>query len=478
MPPPVARKRSSTGGILPGQRTRSGQMILTEEDWAVTLEHIIERDYFPELPRLQNKADWLEAVRTGDPRTLAQAQENIMRRRAGLRTPLLDRDQASGKTSTRPDPTPGRWSGAHNNNHQGWRTDSTPDRRTMAVDEEPLGPALQVPALSLDEFCAQYTSEDNASFEDILARYNERQRQRKAWAYKQGNHKLLMPVPQHHQHHHHHHPSGEPKTERIDDGYGSGGQPLWQVTTLARVEPPKSRLYYDNSQQAELALTDAELQHQVGHLGAPRQVVIKNTRFTSGTDFHSRGSSSGATSQSTSGRTSLASTPRHGHSRGRDSPYDLLGRNQPPSINRRRGDYSLLSTPLVKPGVHDQGPLMTWGTLGSTPLRLDSEGRPEGGGEADDLDLTMEDGGAGGGGEYGFTMKDLSVREELAERLTHKARAKREQREQRERVNGRRGGKAGAAQTPRREGGEGGGGQLSAAGRQLLRRLSTPLRKK
>lgn len=48
--------------------------MLQEEVWAEGVEKIIERDFFPDLQKLRNKKDWLEAVASGAP-GLALASE-------------------------------------------------------------------------------------------------------------------------------------------------------------------------------------------------------------------------------------------------------------------------------------------------------------------------------------------------------------------------------------------------------------------
>ena len=50
MLPPPAR---------PAKRKRP-QTILEEDDWTEKLEAIIQRDYFPDLPKLESELEWLE----------------------------------------------------------------------------------------------------------------------------------------------------------------------------------------------------------------------------------------------------------------------------------------------------------------------------------------------------------------------------------------------------------------------------------
>ena len=48
----------------PPRPSQSGSMrapvILDEDDWTEALELIIERDYFPDIPKMQNKLEWLQ----------------------------------------------------------------------------------------------------------------------------------------------------------------------------------------------------------------------------------------------------------------------------------------------------------------------------------------------------------------------------------------------------------------------------------
>ena len=43
------------------------QKVLDEDEWTECLETIIQRDYFPNVPRLQNKLEWLEVRDTFPP---------------------------------------------------------------------------------------------------------------------------------------------------------------------------------------------------------------------------------------------------------------------------------------------------------------------------------------------------------------------------------------------------------------------------
>ena len=57
MPPPAARPAA-------GLKRKREVTTLDEDEWTSRIEAIIQRDYYPDLPKLQNKLEWLQASRT------------------------------------------------------------------------------------------------------------------------------------------------------------------------------------------------------------------------------------------------------------------------------------------------------------------------------------------------------------------------------------------------------------------------------
>jgi len=60
MQPPPPRLEGP-GGIAPTSKKR----VLTEDEYTEVVEAIIERDFFPALPKLRNKLEWELALKTG-----------------------------------------------------------------------------------------------------------------------------------------------------------------------------------------------------------------------------------------------------------------------------------------------------------------------------------------------------------------------------------------------------------------------------
>ncbi|KAC9462862.1 hypothetical protein E3N88_45787 [Mikania micrantha] len=48
-------------------RKRNPSTVLDEDTYVAAIEKIIQRDFFPDVPKLRDRLDWLEATRTGDP---------------------------------------------------------------------------------------------------------------------------------------------------------------------------------------------------------------------------------------------------------------------------------------------------------------------------------------------------------------------------------------------------------------------------
>jgi len=73
MPPPPPRFRRQ----LEKKKTK---IVLEEEEFAARLEHIIERDYFPNVPQMKDELRLLRAEREGNEKEILMAKRNIQKR--------------------------------------------------------------------------------------------------------------------------------------------------------------------------------------------------------------------------------------------------------------------------------------------------------------------------------------------------------------------------------------------------------------
>lgn len=261
----AAQSPQNTGLMLPppSQPPRGSSVtVLDEDEWTEKIESIIRRDFFPDLPKLENKLEWLQAVRTGDPENMRQAQMNIAQRRAGLKTPLgatpahLVTPGASMLWAPIRQGTPAMTPGA-----------ATPGQTPGAYQPvmQQAGPGQEqvnsTPSMSLDKFFKHHNSEDNASFSVIREGEAKRRRAQKPWLFTDKNQKQL-----------------EAPSSEVTDPHTLPA-PFDDRPNLLISWPHtnKNALYYDSSQQAPLALTKEELAEQVQ--GPPRQISHSNTRM-------------------------------------------------------------------------------------------------------------------------------------------------------------------------------------------------------
>ena len=207
-PPPVdmerrKRREEEATSQVREKKKKKGKVVLDEDVWVSQLEHIVERDFFPEIPKLQSKLEWLRAINSGREELIRQAQHNTARRRSGRRTPLnYNMNSCSGAEKDGGEGTKKEWNTplrevAEEESSSFSRSEwdeavlsrdrdrerfgsvaSTPDTDfAEARTEGELEKGL--PRLSLDQFCRKFNSEDNKSFEDLLERANQRIRQKR-----------------------------------------------------------------------------------------------------------------------------------------------------------------------------------------------------------------------------------------------------------------------------------------------------------
>lgn len=222
-------------------------------------------------------------------------------------------------------------------------TPATAARGAPETPAQPLEDLPSAPPVSLDRFLATHTSEDNASFAEVLESENARRREKyKALAAPPGIGRRDAEA-------------GDSAALRLTDGFGSTGQPSDRLVTW-RYEP-RNQLMYPGAQRPAAAPSPSE--RAALSRGPPRAISARSTRFRAaeqGTLLESGSTTPGGAS-SVDGAASGAGTPRF---RGVDGV-----------------DYSVLATPTFDPG--ETTPLMTWGELGATPVRIEAEDLPGGG---------------------------------------------------------------------------------------------------
>ena len=187
----------------------------------------------------------------------------------------------------------------------------------------------------LDEFCNRFTSEDNASFHEIVQRESAiRKSKASALIESQVNENL----------------KALPGAARATDGYGSTGQPDGELQHW-NFNPTNALMYYPAEKGPSVPEKPVS--------GPKKQVVHANTRFRP--------------LDSTSD--SIASTPTTATGNSTPAFSDIGTPVRPNSVPRPQNDpeggqWDVVRTPVIEPGTDGESPFMTWGNIDSTPLRI------------------------------------------------------------------------------------------------------------
>lgn len=314
---------------------------------AEAIEAIVERDFFPHLPKLRNQKEWLQAVQSGDPAQIKRAQLNIARRRAGLKTPLPHEGvpltgaftPGTGLLRT-PAMTPAPGAAGP------FMPTATPSRvpaaEAAALEQQGVDPVsaqqqvgAKAPAVGLDQFLSAYDGEDNTSFKELHQKSLELKRAKMQHHLSDKNKPLLLEAGVH-----------------ATDGYGTSGQTPSSLVMTKHV--PKNLLYYDTSQQKSLALTAAE---QATIVQGP-QKVIDHTATRSLHEQPAAAAAGISGSRASQGTAAVSEQPQQ--------QVNTAAVAVAPGTQ----GYGYMKTPQIVPGV-DASPIMTWGDVASTPLRID-----------------------------------------------------------------------------------------------------------
>ncbi|KAF8576558.1 hypothetical protein K439DRAFT_1640455 [Ramaria rubella] len=143
------------------------QQVLEEDEYTAALSEIIARDFFPSLVHLDATNSYLDALQSED----TQLINASVRRLQDLATPQALASQRAIHPSQTPGCTP-----------YGIGPSDTPVHTPRA--QNGLHGGCYDSSLSLDSFQAKYTSEDNASFTEILDEENRTRKEKWGWAWE------------------------------------------------------------------------------------------------------------------------------------------------------------------------------------------------------------------------------------------------------------------------------------------------------
>ena len=345
MPPPPPRRRQK-------QPQKKKKIVLEEDEFAARLEHIIERDYFPNVPQMKDELRLLRAEREGNEKEILMAKRNIQKRmreeeeaRSGTSNGLTpsfyygstsERGGKGGRNTPTTSDTSGiGFSFSSRRRRRGGKEEEEEEEEYDEEEEERTTTTTKLldSNKTLTQFLASHTSEDNKSFEDILEKINKKRREKNAKLFDAKKIHSAMNV------------------QRLS--HGSEGART-KSGALALAEPGQNALFF--RPDSALALSKNELAN-LGATTAPKETFARNTRFNSSNNSH------------------VIEVNEV------DEEELALFREQREKEMNPNVNYSRITTPSFTPGRDNFTPIMTWGVLDATPVRISSSTGGGGGGE-------------------------------------------------------------------------------------------------
>ncbi|KAM6155711.1 LOW QUALITY PROTEIN: splicing factor ESS-2 homolog [Rhynchocyon petersi] len=282
------------------------------------LQTVIQRDFFPDVEKLQAQKEYLEAEENGDLERMRQIAIKFV--------------SALGKVSREPPPpyvTPATFETPEVHIGPAILGNKPQPRDRGPEDEETGEEEEKEPLPSLDVFLSRYTSEDNAYFQEIMEVAKEKGQARYTWLYqakeefeKRQEENLALP---------------SAECQAIESS---------KAGVETKYKAKNSLMYYPEGVPDEEEL-----------FKKPCQVVHKNTHFL-------RDPFSQALSRS---QLQQAAALNAQHKQGNVGPD---GKELIPQESPKVGRFGFGATPSPAPGMNES-PLMTWGKVKNTPLRIE-----------------------------------------------------------------------------------------------------------
>ncbi|KDO19888.1 hypothetical protein SPRG_14731 [Saprolegnia parasitica CBS 223.65] len=333
------------------------KQVLEEDAYVEALDAIIERDFFPDLPKLKYQTMWLDALATKNAALIAQVRQyiaNDQQKRPQTKTSSRSQQSLTGGSKRKR---------ADDEGASAWdvptppRTSSDIDEPTeddATVDDAGEAPSKATATMTLNHFLATHTSEDNAAFEELQEKAVAEHKKKYHWAFDDdhANTRLLL----------------------LPDG-----------TKMTQ----ERRLLMDKACDTKLALEDARpVAPDTWTFRARNQLLFPPDLETSRAICKLEATTTGDVLLLENGTPpapdrALTKSLRTGavakkpmetvYANSRFSSAFLASQELPPDIAPAAPLDLVEMTPLIVPGDGNGSPLMTWGDIAATPMILPSE---------------------------------------------------------------------------------------------------------
>jgi len=335
--------------------------VLDEDSYLAEVEKIIVRDFYPDLEKLRAQKEYLEAVERKDidklrelaakytPKTNSRSQTPAFGGAAasgsGVTPNSFDTPTPSGQGSRRPSTGPTRRVGTEELiQEMDKEKESSSTKEEKKKESKGGGEEKGEVITGLDAYMLKHTSEDNASFEEIVEEGEKKRRIKWWWLHE-----------------------AEEKAKESSKDLALEWRKALEggCSNLVNSDNRPNQIELWSGYQARNAvmyIPEGEGSVAEDKPSKPREIVHSNTRleispFDEGKQAVAIANKAAANMQAKTGK------------------IDVEGREVAAEETPQVNGYSFVATPSPMPGV-EESPFMTWGEIEGTPFRLDASDTP------------------------------------------------------------------------------------------------------